>query len=320
MTEYNQILVTFFLFSYNQEKYIKDACVAALAQTYSPLEIIFSDDCSSDRTFELIEGIVENYKGPHKIRINRNEKNLGLIGHVNKAFEISSGDLIVAAAGDDVSLPNRVKCLADAYELNERRALVIHSSATKINDLNHALGIFVPPVIDSPMSFVELVDCQSLYIGATAAWSRSIYTSFGPIVFADAYEDLVLGFRAVVKDSLLYVNMPLVQYRVGVGISSKSNISILNIFKRIALRKKKMKMMLDVYSQRLKDIGNINIVGEGKGEVVKSRLLKNINFQRNRLLFYENPLWLLINIFSKNFVIAIRSINSEVKHLAGLND
>ena len=37
-------LVTFFLFAYNQEKYIEEACRAALAQTYSPLEIIFSED------------------------------------------------------------------------------------------------------------------------------------------------------------------------------------------------------------------------------------------------------------------------------------
>ena len=41
-------LVTFALFAYNQEKYIREAVEGAFAQTYAPLEIILSDDCSTD--------------------------------------------------------------------------------------------------------------------------------------------------------------------------------------------------------------------------------------------------------------------------------
>jgi hypothetical protein len=43
--------VTFALFVYNQEKYIREAVEGAFSQTYEPLEIILSDDCSTDRTF-----------------------------------------------------------------------------------------------------------------------------------------------------------------------------------------------------------------------------------------------------------------------------
>jgi len=43
--------VTFALFAYNQEKYIREEVEGAFSQTYQPLEIIWSDDCSSDRTF-----------------------------------------------------------------------------------------------------------------------------------------------------------------------------------------------------------------------------------------------------------------------------
>jgi glycosyltransferase involved in cell wall biosynthesis len=42
----NRPLVSFVLLTYNQEKYVADALRAALNQTYSPLEIIISDDCS----------------------------------------------------------------------------------------------------------------------------------------------------------------------------------------------------------------------------------------------------------------------------------
>lgn len=311
-------LVTFVMFSYNQERYIEDACRAALAQTYSPLEIIFSDDCSVDRTFELLEAIVKSYKGPHKTILNRNQKNLGLINHVNKLFEISSGDLMVIAAGDDISLSDRVECLVHAFNQGGKKALVIHSSAMKINELNIELGILIPPVIGQSMSTVELADCQSLYIGATAAWSRSLYKEFGPIVFQDAYEDLVLGFRAVIKHSLAYVDKPLVRYRVGVGISTKSKFSILKISSRIATRKKILKIALDVYEQRLRDLDCIE-QSDSEG-ALKSRLIRNINVQHKKLLFYRNPFSLLICFFSKDCIVALRSFSSEVKYLIGINN
>jgi glycosyltransferase involved in cell wall biosynthesis len=316
MIESDQILVTCFLFSYNQEKYIEDACAAVLAQTYSPLEIIFSDDCSSDRTFELIERMVKNYKGPHKIKLNRNNKNLGLVNHVNKSFEISSGELIVAAAGDDISLFNRIECLVEAYKKSDKKALVIHSSAIKINDNNLDLGILMPPIIERPMTLVELVNCHSLYIGATGAWNRVLYKEFGPIVFVKSYEDLVFGFRAAIKNLLVYVDEPLVRYRVGVGISAQPRIKILKFSSRIAIRKKNIKITIDVCKQRLEDINSIQ--GLIKADIVKARLIRNIKLENKRLLFYRNPLALLCEIFSIDSMLVLRAFRSEVKYITGL--
>ena len=42
--------VTLAVIAYNQERFIREAIEGAFAQTYQPLEIILSDDCSSDRT------------------------------------------------------------------------------------------------------------------------------------------------------------------------------------------------------------------------------------------------------------------------------
>src|SRR4051812_14455329 len=73
-------LVTFVLFSYNQERYIREAVAGALAQTYQPLKIVISDDCSTDRTFEIVREMASAYTGPHKIVLRRNPKNLGADG------------------------------------------------------------------------------------------------------------------------------------------------------------------------------------------------------------------------------------------------
>ena len=100
-------IVTFALFAYNQERFIKDAIEAALAQDYSPLEIIFSDDCSTDNTFEIMNKFAEKYSGPHVIKLNKNTRNLGIADHINVVMKMVTTDFVVVAAGDDVSEQNR---------------------------------------------------------------------------------------------------------------------------------------------------------------------------------------------------------------------
>ena len=67
------------LLTYNQEKFVSQAVIAALSQRCDPLEILITDDCSNDRTFDIVQDIVKNYNGPHKVLLNRNNKNLGLL-------------------------------------------------------------------------------------------------------------------------------------------------------------------------------------------------------------------------------------------------
>ena len=152
-------LVTFALLAYNQERYIGEAVQGAFSQTYCPLEIILSDDCSSDRTFEIMAKMAEAYDGPHKIILNRNEKNLGIGGHVNRIVELSSGELIVTAAGDDISLPERVNKTYMAYKESGGSAKSIFSNGAFINESGEILGpLFAsPPDTDnfSPEMIVE---------------------------------------------------------------------------------------------------------------------------------------------------------------------
>ncbi len=48
-------LVSFVLLAYNQERYVEEAIAGAFAQDYSPLEIILSDDCSTDGTYAIMQ-------------------------------------------------------------------------------------------------------------------------------------------------------------------------------------------------------------------------------------------------------------------------
>nr|WP_298925240.1 glycosyltransferase family 2 protein [uncultured Erythrobacter sp.] len=109
-------LVTFAVFAYNQEKYVREAIEAAFAQTYSPLEIILSDDCSVDGTFAIMQEMAADYTGPHTVTARQSPQNRGLLPHVLDVVRAAQGKYMIVAAGDDISLPQRTDRLVKLFE------------------------------------------------------------------------------------------------------------------------------------------------------------------------------------------------------------
>ncbi len=123
-----QPVVTLILYAYEEERYIREAIRSVLAQTYSPLEIVLSDDGSADRTFPIMQEEAAAYRGPHSIILNRNPQNIGIGSQVNAAWQKGSGELIVLANGDDVSLPQRVERIVEAWRAGNGNVAAIASS------------------------------------------------------------------------------------------------------------------------------------------------------------------------------------------------
>lgn len=129
-------LVTFALFAFNQEAYIRGAVASALAQEYPNLQVILSDDCSTDGTWAALSEMAAAYDGPHEVCLNRNSANVGSGGlgaHVNRLVELSRGDLLVFAGGDDISHPDRTAALVAAWTAAGRPPAALHSAVQVMN-------------------------------------------------------------------------------------------------------------------------------------------------------------------------------------------
>lgn len=220
MTESNQKpLITFALFAYNQERFIREAVEGAFSQTYSPLEIILSDDCSSDRTFEIMEEMTAQYNGPHTVVLNRNKNNLGLIGHINRMMELVKSDLIVVAAGDDVSLPKRAERIYKEY--NSSKALSIYSTCMKIDEKGIAIenngfnngSRFKWGSPDNCFSLGFMAEHQVAVSGASHAWHRELFDQFGPLDKRVVQEDAAIPFRAALIGKIKFIEEVLVKKR-----------------------------------------------------------------------------------------------------------
>lgn len=214
-------LVTFALLAYRQERLIASAVSAALAQTWSPLEIILSDDCSPDDTFAIMQELVADYDGPHRIKLNRNPANLGIGAHVNRVVALSEGDLLVMAAGDDISEPQRVAILCDRWLAAGRPPAV----ASRVSVIDH-VGKIVSPLYrgyegqypephETPRSsLLHHARNGSRHVpGCAAAYSREAFRFFGPLADDVVNEDNVMTFRSWLLQGVHYIDDVLVRYR-----------------------------------------------------------------------------------------------------------
>ncbi|WP_166504567.1 glycosyltransferase [Thioclava sp. IC9] len=203
---------------FNQERFVRAAVRDALAQDYEDLEIYLSDDCSTDNSFLIIQEEAKRYEGPHKVIVNRTPENLGLNKHIGVLLDMSQDDIIIPFAGDDRFRPDRARKLVE--RLIDDDALLVHSYADCIGLDNEE----IPPIHSDATLYVtddlrKIARSQGLFIGATAAWRRDLFTKYGPLPEEVAYEDLILGFRAALEGRISLVEEPLVRYRVGTGAS-----------------------------------------------------------------------------------------------------
>lgn len=215
-------LVSFLLLTYNQAPYVADAVRAATAQSYSPMELMISDDCSSDGTFDEARSALSQCDCKHRVELIRNERNVGIARHINQLVSRCRGELIVMAAGDDVSLPNRVTTLVEAWLRHGRPAGIgsaVHRIDTRGNDLE-TLSAFAGPAAES-IVHRRPDDLRLAYrrgesvclIGCSAAWSRKLWTEIGDLSAETVAEDVVLTFRAALTTGVVAIPDILVKYR-----------------------------------------------------------------------------------------------------------
>jgi GT2 family glycosyltransferase len=296
MTHTERPLVTFALLSYMHRPFIRDAVKGAFSQTYAPLEIIISDDASSDGSFELIESLVSAFRGSHRIIVNRNRSNLGIAGHINHVMRLAQGEFVVLAAGDDVSLPVRTKVLVDHW-LQAGRPEAICSGFDLVNRNGITVGStddwyrhFLPAEseeLETKLTRLVTTGVPSL-IGCSEAWSRDFYFRFPPLSEDVWFEDVAVAFRAWLAGRIVYLPDKLVDYRRHeTNISNYSLPRVLDIdgvLRREQERSLWMKRKLALLDMHAIDISHAFMAGICS-EAVHRRVTAVISKRKRRLSF-----------------------------------
>jgi glycosyltransferase involved in cell wall biosynthesis len=99
-------LVSVIICTYNQQEFIRDTVQSVITQTYPRVEIIISDDGSTDATPDILRDTAQRYPGRTKIVLS--EINTGIPANINRGLAVRTGELVAWLDGDDLMLPRKI--------------------------------------------------------------------------------------------------------------------------------------------------------------------------------------------------------------------
>lgn len=115
-----QPLVSIITPAYKAEPYIGQAIESVLAQTVPDWELLIVEDCSPDNTAQ----VVEQYLDDPRIKLLRNEQNLGECGSRNRALEVARGQWITLLDADDWYEPTRLERMVSFAENTQEKVVI----------------------------------------------------------------------------------------------------------------------------------------------------------------------------------------------------
>jgi glycosyltransferase involved in cell wall biosynthesis len=210
------IKTSIILLAYRQENFIQAAMESLMNQATAPHQVIIVDDCSPDSTADLIESFISS--AGLKWHYIRKKTNGGVIAAVRSALHVVSGDLIIFAAGDDISEPARAVKTAEFFGSHpESFGLVWGASVMD------ASGRLTGKTVNCPSRLPARLDVYALSIhdmmpglhacGAASAFRRAVFDDFG-LVRDDVYaDDRVYAFRAILLGGCTFLPDVMVRWR-----------------------------------------------------------------------------------------------------------
>ena len=205
-TDASSPLVSVALCTYNGARYLAEQLESIVAQTHRRLEIVVVDDASSDDTVAIASRFAAQ---DARIRIVRNETNLGFRANFERALGLCRGELIAPCDQDDVWETNKVARLLDA--LGERS--LSYCDSTLVDGANTATGMRMSSIVpmlstDDPAPFA-FGNCVS---GHAMLFRRELLASALPIP-PEFFYDWWIAAVAASQAGIVYCAESLVRYR-----------------------------------------------------------------------------------------------------------
>ena len=143
---------------YNCEKYIEQTILSVLCQTYRNYVIYIIDDCSTDKSLE----IVKKYSHLPNVVITSNDKNIGKFMSINKVLPNIKTQYYLILDSDDIIIKNRL--VYDMIEFTKYKSiLVVSSKWYRYNETNN-LSIRSPYFCPNNCTFrIDIINKIGLY-------------------------------------------------------------------------------------------------------------------------------------------------------------
>lgn len=320
-------LVSILVCSYNSQKYIIDCLNSIYHQNYTNLELIISDDCSTDNTFEIIKNWVSihSYRFKNCI-IKKNELNLGISKNYNSIIKLANGRFVKIFAADDILLENaickEVEYLLkyDNYDIVYGNCIIIGSSDKYPIDKIDTRKLLYNQIPKYGKNLVSDLLKNNFIAAPSVMYRLKTFLNYGCFREDLRYEDWEYWLRLSSKGGDIgYINCPIVAYRIysdsfsHYGKSKKDEERFLNNMKTEEIIVKEYggysnNHILDMFYNKV-----INYCLNYDYDAVLKYYLKNKSFKlsfknRIKMVLYRLKLFNFFKVVFNKFRIIIMSI------------
>ena len=160
-------LVSVIMGVYNNEYTVKNAIESILNQSYKNIELIITDDNSSDNSLSIIK----NYLNQKTIKLIENKENIGLTKSLNLMIESSSGKLIARQDADDISLEKRIE--VQVGQINKLNLDFVSSRAKNLQTNKNI------PNISYNLPYKFLIKYKNPFIHGTLVIKKNVLLQLG---------------------------------------------------------------------------------------------------------------------------------------------
>lgn len=211
--------------TYNGEKYVEKQLLSLLNQTRKADEVIIRDDCSADRTAEIVNRFIRENSLDHWA-FTVNQKNLGYKRNFYKAISQTTGDIIFLCDQDDSWLPEKLATIEKIME-EHPEIQALSSSFEVINQEDQIFGISQYSkeanqglirfkIQDDQLKGIKLntIFIQNISPDCTTAFTKQVKEIYLQKTHFELPHDWELNFIAACLKGLYFYNRPLIQYRI----------------------------------------------------------------------------------------------------------
>ena len=193
---------------YNTEKYVAEAIESILCQTYRDFEFIIVDDASTDSSAYILE----HYQAADKrIRVIRNECNLGLGVSLQRGTRSARGEFIARMDADDISLIDRFEKQVD-YLKSHPEIMVLGGDCIIVNEQGGNITEAILPKDPDLMRWNMLLGNGLIVVHGVTMMQKKILEDIGNYSEYRAAQDFELWARLFEYDPLPIANLDSVIY------------------------------------------------------------------------------------------------------------
>lgn len=224
----SNIKISIALITYNQEYEIIKALNSLIIQKEYIYEIIVSDDCSTDNTWNNINELRKEF--PELIKPHRNNTNLGIFENWENTLKKVTGNIIYLMAGDDTVEPelfrktheiiisNKLNCDYEKFSIYFDFTLKYNDNRTKLFSNKLLLKKYLNPVS---------LKLRGLILNRTILYSKCVKDLIKPVnkeigIYADELLDIQIPINS---DKFFYSTYIGSSYYYGIGIASKTKLT-----------------------------------------------------------------------------------------------